>query len=95
MRVMATSHHPEACPEGVMATDLGSVMEVPELCLPEHEGVGVAHREADLKAQHCKLGQGAVAHGVLGLASVQVPQRAARRDMGGWGGGRGGGREAH
>ena len=51
---------------------LGGVVEVSELRLPAHQGIGVGHGESQLKAKHSILGQRRVAHSVRGLVWVQV-----------------------
>ena len=46
---------------------LRRVVEIAELGLPDDEGVGVGHGVAELEAHDAVLGQGAVAHHILGL----------------------------
>lgn len=53
---------------------LRCVVEVTKLSLPNDQGIGVGHREAQLKAQHCILREGGVADCVWGLVRVQVGQ---------------------
>lgn len=53
---------------------LGCVVEVTKLSLPDNQGIGVGHGEAQLKAQHCILRERGVADCVGGLVWVQVGQ---------------------
>ena len=52
-----THIYAHVCP--VLLTHLCPVGEVSELCLPEHQRVGVLHGVTQLEAKHAKLGQGA------------------------------------
>lgn len=53
---------------------LGCVVEVTKLCLPYNKSIGVGHREAQLKAQHCILREGGVTDCVWSLVWVEVGQ---------------------
>jgi hypothetical protein len=54
---------------------LRRVGEIPELRLPDHQGIGVGHGVAQFKAQHAVLGERAVADRVLCLVRAQAVQR--------------------
>ena len=62
--------------------NLSIVVKVSKLCLPAHQVVGVAHGEPQFKPQHCKLREGAVAHGVPGLAGGDVLQGTVHGERG-------------
>lgn len=50
--------------------DLGSVEEVPKLCLPYNQVVGVVDAQAVLEPKHCLLWQGAVSQLKTGEANT-------------------------
>ena len=58
---------------------LGSVGKVPELALPQHQGIGVGHGVAEFKSKDAIFRERAVADGVGCLVRVQVGQRVVGR----------------
>ena len=60
--------------EEIVNDDGRAIDEIAKLSLPQHELVAGLHAVTELKAHHAILGEMAVAHRVLGLMFVKMPQ---------------------